>query len=291
MWTSPESRLSGGRKETGIEENQDATCKGGSVERGLARAEAGTRPRRTSEAVASVSAVGTEILPTLSRRWGRGSRGTSQPRRAAAPAGTCRPRSLSQRAPRTSPAGWLRREHPVVCTAGPAGRPGHSGRRGRTCWPCFSVGANRDQRGTEESDGAQRVPRRCSRETAEGSMWHVTMRHDRLVGVPFGESPVLQRGPDGQSARKDPACRVTSRTDKATRADGARTTCLGGRPAAPTAPWSSCVSPRFSLGNKLHYFKVKTWKHLVLCGNLWIFCRTFQTCLTLNTCAIDSILS
>lgn len=37
-------------------------------------------------------------------------------------------------------------------------------------------------------------------------MWHVTMRHDRLVGVPFGESPVLQRGPDGQSARKDPAC-------------------------------------------------------------------------------------
>lgn len=49
------------------------------------------------------------------------------------------------------------------------------------------------------------------------------MRHDRLIGVPFGESPVLQRGPDGQSARKDPACRVTSRTDKATRVDGART--------------------------------------------------------------------
>lgn len=51
-------------------------------------------------------------------------------------------------------------------------------------------------------------------------MWHGTMRHDRLVGVPFGESPVLPRGPDGQSARKEPACRVTSRTDKATRADG-----------------------------------------------------------------------
>lgn len=56
----------------------------------------GTRSRRTSEAVASVSAVGTEILPTLSHGWGRGSRGTSQPRRAAAPAGTCRPRSLGQ---------------------------------------------------------------------------------------------------------------------------------------------------------------------------------------------------